>query len=202
MPHWIVLPNTDPLVLWVSVSVCDCEVLMYGHVQSPLYPKPYPADLQKQWNLEVPHGYRIKLTFSYLDIEHSTNCTSDSLMVLYDRKVLGKFCGQRSTDAHHPGLKSILSPGNRLQLVFVTDSSNPDLQPHLGFSAFYQAIDVDECSSPVSSEDSGPLCSQICLNTLGSYQCACHHGYQLQDDGWRHCASLNYSAHFAQREVV
>ncbi|KAG9276296.1 complement C1r subcomponent-like [Astyanax mexicanus] len=134
-------------VLWVSVSVCDCEVLMYGHVQSPLYPKPYPADLQKQWNLEVPHGYRIKLTFSYLDIEHSTNCTSDSLMVLYDRKVLGKFCGQRSTDAHHPGLKSILSPGNRLQLVFVTDSSNPDLQPHLGFSAFYQAI-VINCGDP------------------------------------------------------
>uniref|UniRef100_A0A3B1JKQ0 CUB domain-containing protein n=1 Tax=Astyanax mexicanus TaxID=7994 RepID=A0A3B1JKQ0_ASTMX len=115
-------------------------VLMYGHVQSPLYPKPYPADLQKQWNLEVPHGYRINLTFTYLDIEHSANCTSDSLMVLYDRKVLGKFCGQRLTDAHHPGLKSILSPGNRLQLVFVTDSSNPDLQPHHGFSAFYQAI--------------------------------------------------------------
>ncbi|KAG9276299.1 complement C1s subcomponent-like isoform X2 [Astyanax mexicanus] len=195
------------LVLWVSVSVCDCEVLMYGHVQSPLYPKPYPADLHEQWNLEVPHGYRIKLTFTYLDIEHSANCSTDSLMVLDGRKVLGKFCGQRSTNAHHPGRKSILSSGNRLQLVFVTDSSNPDLHQHLGFSAFYQAIgvicntcgfrrhklsvfmyfcvfsDVDECSSPVSSEDSGPLCSQICLNTLGSYQCACHHGYQLRDDG-------------------
>uniref|UniRef100_A0A3B1JTB7 complement subcomponent C1r n=1 Tax=Astyanax mexicanus TaxID=7994 RepID=A0A3B1JTB7_ASTMX len=171
------------LVLWVSVSVCDCEVLMYGHVQSPLYPKPYPADLNKQWILEVPHGYRIKLTFTYLDIEHSANCYYDSLKVLDGRKVLGKFCGQRSTDAHHPGRKSFLSSGNRLQLVFVTDGSNPDLQPHLGFSAFYQAIDVDECSSPVSSEDSGPLCSQICLNTLGSYQCACHHGYQLRDDG-------------------
>uniref|UniRef100_W5KTV1 Wu:fd46c06 n=1 Tax=Astyanax mexicanus TaxID=7994 RepID=W5KTV1_ASTMX len=124
------------LILWFLLFeiVCDCEVLMYGHVQSPLYPKPYPADLQKQWNLEVPHGYRIKLTFIYLDIEHSTNCTSDSLMVSI------KY-------AHHPGLKSILSSGNRLQLVFVTDSSNPDLQPHLGFSAFYQAI-VINCGDP------------------------------------------------------
>ncbi|XP_072536022.1 complement C1r-A subcomponent-like isoform X1 [Salminus brasiliensis] len=171
------------LVLWVSVSMCDCKVEMYGQVQSPLYPKPYPADLHKQWNLEVPHGYKIRLTFNYLDIEPSANCYYDSLMVLYGRKVLGKFCGQKSTDAHHPGHKSILSPGNRLQLAFVTDASNPGLQPHLGFSAFYQAIDVDECSSPVSSEDSGPLCSQICLNTLGSYQCACHHGYQLRGDG-------------------
>uniref|UniRef100_A0A8B9LC21 CUB domain-containing protein n=1 Tax=Astyanax mexicanus TaxID=7994 RepID=A0A8B9LC21_ASTMX len=117
-------------------------VLMYGHVQSPLYPKPYPADLHEQWNLEVPHGYRIKLTFTYLDIEHSANCSTDSLMVLDGRKVLGKFCGQRSTNAHHPGRKSILSSGNRLQLVFVTDSSNPDLHQHLGFSAFYQAIGV------------------------------------------------------------
>ncbi|KAG9276298.1 complement C1s subcomponent-like isoform X3, partial [Astyanax mexicanus] len=162
-------------VLWVSVSVCDCEVLMYGHVQSPLYPKPYPADLHEQWNLEVPHGYRIKLTFTYLDIEHSANCSTDSLMVLDGRKVLGKFCGQRSTDAHHPGRKSFLSSGNRLQLVPCSKC--------VVFMYFCVFSDVDECSSPVSSEDSGPLCSQICLNTLGSYQCACHHGYQLRDDG-------------------
>ncbi|KAL6488935.1 hypothetical protein MHYP_G00026760 [Metynnis hypsauchen] len=171
------------LLLWVSVSVCDCKDVLYGQVQSPLYPDPYPADNHTQWDLEVPPGYKIQLTFNYFDIEPSADCYYDSLMVLYGRKVLGKFCGQRSTDAHHPGNKPILSPGNRLQLVFVTDDSNPGPQMHLGFSAFYQAVDVDECSSPVPSEDSDPPCSQICLNTLGSYMCACHHGYQLGADG-------------------
>uniref|UniRef100_A0A3B4DI19 complement subcomponent C1r n=1 Tax=Pygocentrus nattereri TaxID=42514 RepID=A0A3B4DI19_PYGNA len=140
-------------------------------------------DNHTQWDLKVPPGYKIQLTFNYFDIEPSADCYYDSLMVLYGRKVLGKFCGQRSTDAHHPGNKPILSPGNHLQLVFVTDDSNPGPQMHLGFSAFYQAVDVDECSSPVPSEDSDPPCSQICLNTLGSYMCACNHGYQLQADG-------------------
>uniref|UniRef100_A0A3B1JAE8 CUB domain-containing protein n=1 Tax=Astyanax mexicanus TaxID=7994 RepID=A0A3B1JAE8_ASTMX len=156
-------------IILYFVSVCDCEDLMYGHVQSPLYPKPYPADLHEQWNLEVPHGYRIKLTFTYLDIEHSANCSTDSLMVLDGRKVLGKFCGQRSTNAHHPGRKSFLSSGNRLQLVFMY------------FCVF---SDVDECSSPVSSEDSGPICLSNLLNTLGFLPVfLVIMGMQLRDDG-------------------
>uniref|UniRef100_A0A3B5MMY7 EGF-like domain-containing protein n=1 Tax=Xiphophorus couchianus TaxID=32473 RepID=A0A3B5MMY7_9TELE len=42
--------------------------------------------------------------------------------------------------------------------------------------------DIDECSAPEPEDGSGPLCSQICLNTLGSYLCACHHGYELRSD--------------------
>ncbi len=55
-----------------------------------------------------------------------------------DKKVLGKFCGQNSTDRFHPGDKPIVAPGNRLQLVFLTDNSNHE--SHLGFTAFYQAV--------------------------------------------------------------
>ena len=61
--------------------------------------------------------------------------------VLYDGKVLGKFCGQEnSADGHHPGNQLILSPGNRLTLVFQTDKNNPELHQNVGFSAQYQAI--------------------------------------------------------------
>jgi len=60
------------------------------------------------------------------------------IQVLSDEKVLGKFCGQNSTDRFHPGEKPILAPGNRLQLVFLTDDSNQE--SHLGFTAFYQAV--------------------------------------------------------------
>ncbi|XP_039973439.1 complement C1r-A subcomponent-like isoform X2 [Xiphias gladius] len=103
--------------------------------------------------------------------------------VLYDGKVLGKFCGrENSADGHHPGHQPILSPGNRLTLIFQTDKNNPELYQNVGFSAQYQAIDMDECSALPPGDGSGPLCNQICLNTLGSYLCSCHHGYELRSD--------------------
>ncbi|XP_036930819.1 complement C1r subcomponent-like [Acanthopagrus latus] len=173
--------------LYVSVSECgpvpDSEPLMYGEVQSPQYPQAYPPNLQQQWDLSVPEGYRIRLTFTHLDIEASTGCHYDALTVLYDDKVLEKFCGnENSADGHHPGTEPILSPGNRLTLIFQTDDSNPERHQNLGFSAQYQAIDIDECSLPEPADGSGPLCSQICLNTLGSYLCSCHHGFELRSD--------------------
>ena len=39
-------------------------------------------------------------------------------------------------------------------------------------------IDVDECSSQDNN------CTQICTNTIGSYQCACDVGYMLDMDGF------------------
>ncbi|XP_042628685.1 complement C1r-A subcomponent [Cyprinus carpio] len=164
-------------LLWACVNLCECEPAMFGEVSSPQYPQPYPANFQEQWDLEVPQGYQIQLTFNHLDIEPSPDCYYDSVSVVSDNKVLGKFCGQNSTDRFHPGDKPILAPHNRLQLVFLTDVSNHEL--HIGFTAFYQAVDIDECSS--SSVENAP-CSQICLNTLGSYLCACHHGYMLRPD--------------------
>uniref|UniRef100_A0A673A7A1 complement subcomponent C1r n=1 Tax=Sphaeramia orbicularis TaxID=375764 RepID=A0A673A7A1_9TELE len=161
----------------------DPGPVMYGEVQSPQYPGPYPPNLQEQWDLSVPEGFQIRLTFTHLDIEASAGCHYDSLTVLYNGKVLGKFCGQEnSADGHHPGNQNILSPGNRLTLVLQTDDGNPERHQNIGFSAQYQAIDIDECSAPEPRSGSGPLCSQICLNTLGSYLCSCYHGYELRQD--------------------
>ncbi|XP_019387270.1 PREDICTED: collagen and calcium-binding EGF domain-containing protein 1, partial [Crocodylus porosus] len=39
-------------------------------------------------------------------------------------------------------------------------------------------LDIDECAT-----SNGTLCSQICINTPGSYQCECHEGYIREDDG-------------------
>ncbi|XP_029958965.1 complement component 1, r subcomponent isoform X2 [Salarias fasciatus] len=156
---------------------------MHGEVHSPGYPRPYPHNLQQQWDLHVPEGYQIRLTFTHLDIEASADCYYDSLSVLYGEKLLGKFCGnENSADGHHPGNHPILSPGNSLKLKFQTDGNNPERHQNVGFSAQYQAIDIDECSAAEPEDGSGPLCSQICLNTLGSYLCSCHHGYELRSD--------------------
>ena len=38
------------------------------------------------------------------------------------------------------------------------------------------STDIDECASNVSK------CSQLCINSPGSYLCDCNHGYQLDND--------------------
>uniref|UniRef100_A0A8C1GTM8 Wu:fd46c06 n=1 Tax=Cyprinus carpio TaxID=7962 RepID=A0A8C1GTM8_CYPCA len=130
-------------LLWACMNVCECEPTMFGEVSSPQYPQPYPGDILEQWDLDVPEGYQIQLTFSHLDIEPSPNCGHDSLILVSDKKVLWKFCGLKSTDRFHPGDKPIVVPGNRLQLFFLTDDSNP--KSHIGFTASYQAIG---CGAP------------------------------------------------------
>ncbi|XP_071372777.1 complement component 1, r subcomponent [Centroberyx affinis] len=176
-------------IWFLFATVCEgwrlprSDPLMYGEVQSPQFPQPYPPNLLKQWDLSVPEGYQIKLTFTHLDIEASAGCYYDALTVLSDKKVLWKFCGQEnSADGNHPGIQPIFSPGNRLTLIFQTDDNNPEIHQNVGFSAHYQAIDMDECSGPDPEDGSGPICSQICLNTLGSYLCSCHNGYELRPD--------------------
>ncbi|MGH0131683.1 UNVERIFIED_CONTAM: hypothetical protein FKN15_032758 [Acipenser sinensis] len=68
--------------------------------------------------------------------------------VMYDRGVLGKFCGQEgSPKGQYPGREPIMSPGNSLKVIFQSDISNQET--HLGFLAHYQAIVVD-CGAPLS----------------------------------------------------
>ncbi|TNN02757.1 hypothetical protein fugu_010244 [Takifugu bimaculatus] len=172
--------------LYVTVGLCwpllETEPQMYGEVRSPLYPQPYAPNLQEQWDLHVPEGFQIRITFTHLDIEASAGCHYDALTVLFDGKVLGKFCGnENSADGNHPGSEPLLSPGNTLTLIFKTDSTNPERHQNVGFLAHYQAIDIDECAAE-PEEDKEPLCPQICLNTLGTYMCSCHHGYKLRSD--------------------
>nr|XP_046255134.1 complement C1r subcomponent-like [Scatophagus argus] len=158
-------------------KLAHSQPLTDGEVHSPQYPQPYPPNQKKEWDLWVPEGYQIQLSLTHLDIKASSGCIEDSLTVLYDQKVLGKFCGQENSTA-----QPILSQGNKLTLIFQTSDSTAELQQHTGFSATYKAIDIDECSKPDPGDGSGPLCSQICVNTPGSYHCSCHYGYNLHLD--------------------
>ncbi|XP_034029542.1 uncharacterized protein LOC117513470 [Thalassophryne amazonica] len=184
-------------IIWfLLASMCECwrlpdpEPVMYGEVHSPQYPQPYPANVLKQWDLTVPDGYQIQLTFTHLDIEASADCYYDAVTIQYNKKVLGKFCGQEnSADGHHPGNQPILSPGNKLTLIFQSDDTNPELHQNIGFSAQYQAKDIDECAWSEPEDASRPHCSQICFNMLGSYVCSCHHGYELLAD--QHTCALS-----------
>ncbi|XP_026226379.1 complement C1r subcomponent-like [Anabas testudineus] len=132
--------------VWGGSRLVDSVPAMHGEVQSPQYPRPYPPNLMRQWDLWVPEGFQIQLTLKHLDIKTSDGCHQDSLTVLYDQKVLGKFCGQGSS-SNHPSKKPILSPGNRLTLIFQTSDSTPEQQQHIGFSATHKAI-ATHCGEP------------------------------------------------------
>lgn len=48
-----------------------------------------------------------------------------------------------------------------------------------------KCADVDECAGGAACGAAG-----VCVNTEGSYQCSCHHGYRLSVDG-KQCADIN-----------
>lgn len=116
----------------------------YGEVTSPLYPKPYPSDLETTTVITVPTGYRVKLVFWQFDLEPSEGCFYDYVKISADKKTLGRFCGQLDSPlGNHPGNKEFISQGNKMLLTFHTDFSNEEngtIMFYKGFLAYYQAV--------------------------------------------------------------
>ncbi|XP_075441099.1 complement C1r subcomponent isoform X2 [Ascaphus truei] len=173
------------LLLLEALSCSPTKRQMYGIITSPDYPKPYPNDNQSSWDVAVPDGYRISLTFLLLDIEPSENCNYDYVKVSADKRDLGRFCGQVRSSSH-PGHRVFVSQGNRMRIQFHSDFSNEEngtAIPYKGFQAYYKAMDRDEC---VAVDDNSvtwsPPCQQVCHNYVGGYLCSCLPGYQLQTD--------------------
>lgn len=65
---------------------------MYGSLQSPNFPDPYPRETELHWNVSVPEGFRIRLYFSHFDLEPSYLCEYDSVKVRPQR-ILGNPSG-------------------------------------------------------------------------------------------------------------
>uniref|UniRef100_A0A3B4WEB7 CUB domain-containing protein n=1 Tax=Seriola lalandi dorsalis TaxID=1841481 RepID=A0A3B4WEB7_SERLL len=65
--------------------VVDVQLLslsdMYGSLQSPNFPEPYPRETELRWNVSVPRGFQIKLYFSHFDLEPSYLCEYDFVKV-------------------------------------------------------------------------------------------------------------------------
>ncbi|XP_068601458.1 mannan-binding lectin serine protease 1 [Brachionichthys hirsutus] len=151
---------------------------MYGSLQSPNFPDPYPRETQLRWNVSVPDGFRLKLSFSHFDLEPSYLCEYDAVQVEAEGEVLALFCGKEATDTEAvPAQRVFTSPGTSLSIVFTSDFS--DEERYSGFVAHYSAEDVDECSD---HNDDGLLCDHLCHNFIGGYYCSCRYGYLLHSD--------------------
>ncbi|KAM6986877.1 bone morphogenetic protein 1-like isoform 2-T2 [Aplochiton taeniatus] len=154
----------------VYEAVCGGEVNRdNGRIQSPNYPDDYRPNKVCVWKITVAQDYNVGLSFQSFEIEWHDSCAYDYLEVRdgssESSPLLGRFCGYDKPD-------DIMSHSNHLWMKFVSDGS----VNKAGFAAnFFK--EVDECSQPDNWH-----CAQRCLNTLGSYRCACDPGFELAPD--------------------
>ncbi|CAL8321576.1 unnamed protein product [Lota lota] len=157
----------------VYKAICGGDVRKdTGQIQSPNYPDDYQSNKDCVWIITVAQEFHVGLSFQSFEIENHDSCSYDYLDVRdggsASSPMLGHFCGRDKP-------ADIQSSSNQLWITFVSDGS----VNKAGFSASFFK-ETDECSAP----DRGG-CEQRCLNTLGSYTCACDPGYELVSDGRR-----------------
>ncbi|XP_022104903.1 fibrillin-2-like isoform X2 [Acanthaster planci] len=116
-----------------SVSL-RCGSHMYagsGTLTSPNYPGQYPADAECAWQISTDEGNHVSLTFNSFELEESTDCRYDYL-VIFDgaddtATVIGRYCGQQTP-------RTVTSTASKLHVKFVSDSSIERLGFHANFS--------------------------------------------------------------------
>ncbi|XP_018408691.1 PREDICTED: complement C1s subcomponent [Nanorana parkeri] len=157
---------------------------MFGEITSPNYPQGYPDNAKESWDVQVPEGHGIQLYFIHLDIEPSNGCEYDFLKVIIGDAVQDTLCGRSLDGATGLPIKERYYPTNKLKLLFTSDFSNQER--HTGFSAYYIAVDIDECD-----DNSMNPCSHFCNNYIGGFFCSCPPEYDLHED--QHTCGVNCS---------
>ncbi|XP_069086366.1 ovochymase-2-like [Pleurodeles waltl] len=121
-------------------SGCGSSALQNGRkgtISSKDYPNSYPANLLCSWNITVPEGWLLKLSFGGLAIDGSLGqCGADKLEVADNIESIGTYCGFSLPPV-------IISTSNKLFLKFSSDSSLSDF----GFMAQWEAVhseDIEE----------------------------------------------------------
>ncbi|MBN3281561.1 TLL1 protein, partial [Polyodon spathula] len=153
--------------LAVYEAICGGEIKKdVGQIQSPNYPDDYRPSKECIWKITVSEGFHVGLAFQAFEIERHDSCTYDYLEIRDgeddDSPLIGHYCGYVKPE-------DVKSTSNKLWMKFVSDGSINKA----GFAAnFFK--EVDECSRPGNGG-----CEQHCVNTLGSYKCACDPGYEL-----------------------
>ncbi|XP_055381184.1 dorsal-ventral patterning protein tolloid isoform X2 [Condylostylus longicornis] len=138
-------------------------------IDSPNYPSEYLPDKECIWRIIVPDKYEVALQFQTFEIENHDNCIYDYVEIrdgnTADSELIGVFCG-------HKIPPTIKTNSNEMYVKFISDST----VQKVGFSGIFMK-EVDECK--LRKHD----CQHECVNTLGSYECICKAGYELELDG-------------------
>ncbi|NXA48350.1 CDCP2 protein, partial [Nothocercus julius] len=121
-------------------SAGECQEVytaIRGNFSSPQYPNFYPNNLQCQWTIQLPPGYRVKVFFLDLELEGRSSLTGGcdyDRMAAFDggaegAPLLGERCGRER-------LPPIMSSGHELLLVLRTDRNTAKR----GFAAAYVGV--------------------------------------------------------------
>ncbi|XP_075693170.1 embryonic protein UVS.2-like [Rhinoderma darwinii] len=90
-----------------------------GTITSPGYPNPYPNLSDCITTIWAPKGYQIALNFTTFNLEYSSSCLYDYLIIndggRTDSPLLGKYCWNGP-------IPTIISTGNALLLEFCSDN--------------------------------------------------------------------------------
>jgi len=91
-----------------------------GEIVSPSYPSSYPPNLNCIWQIQVPSGYQVSVTYVDTDIEPSSRCVKDYIElqngVSSTSPSLHKYCARAL-----PGQITYKSSGNSMRVHFKTD---------------------------------------------------------------------------------
>ncbi|XP_077145287.1 scavenger receptor cysteine-rich domain-containing protein DMBT1-like [Ranitomeya variabilis] len=126
---------TDHLTTDSSNTSCGGVLTqMTGNITSPFYPNPYPANSHCTWEIRVPAGYYIRLSFLHFDVEPHPLCLYD-WVTIYDgipqySPEIARICNQiYSTNTFY-------SSSNIMSIEFRSDV----VVHHNGFLAVFSSI--------------------------------------------------------------
>ncbi|ENN72173.1 hypothetical protein YQE_11228, partial [Dendroctonus ponderosae] len=163
--------DKQTVLFLLIAAICggDLYIDWEGHLESPNYPEEYQPSKECIWRITVPENYQVALKFQSFDVENHDNCVYDYVEIrngiTLDSPIIKVHCGNKVPS-------DVISTSNHMLVKFVSDGS----MQRVGFAATIMK-EYDECSKV----DHG--CAQQCINTLGSYVCACRIGYELHSDG-------------------
>merc|ERR1712106_208526 len=92
------------------------EATNSGQIKTPNYPKDYPEQITKIYNLKVVAGSRVKLTFNDFNVEYHGKCEYDYVEVNDSN---GQTIGKKLCGTTKP--EPITSTGNSMTVKFVSD---------------------------------------------------------------------------------
>ncbi|XP_075057041.1 scavenger receptor cysteine-rich domain-containing protein DMBT1 [Mixophyes fleayi] len=144
----------SPIFIYILAPNYTCGGVLTeqsGVFYSPLFPGLYPDNAFCIWEIRVFPGKTVDLSFVYMDLEISSSCSYDSV-IIYDglplnSPQLGKICT--------PVNYTFMSTSNVMGVVFQTDGSVRGS----GFKAVYSSVDRN-VTTPVN-------CGGILANPWG-----------------------------------
>ncbi|CAH3186201.1 unnamed protein product, partial [Porites lobata] len=120
-------------VLVLSLMLCyssaqsadsRCGSVVNNALTSPGFPTPYPNNRHCVYNVSIPSGKALKISFSTFSLETHTRCGFDYLRIVDDdNRTRGTYCGRELSG------KIVLVTGNYALITFHSDYSNQ----YLGF---------------------------------------------------------------------